>query len=110
MLNDYYFLLYVLVYSDRIFVIISQLNKFGTILKADSAPKSEGGGFIYTITTLIGKRDDPLLNIYARQIIERLSLTTNKPLLLAISILDDSRDSETFQTILNYLFQENAWN
>lgn len=87
---------------------ITQLNKFGTIMKSWAEPRSDGGN-IYQVSTIFGKRDDPLLHIYARQIVERLSTTTNKPLLLAISLKPDSRDSDTFQDILNELFANNAW-
>mmetsp|Transcript_5956 Transcript_5956/g.12106 ORF Transcript_5956/g.12106 Transcript_5956/m.12106 type:complete len:129 (+) Transcript_5956:67-453(+) len=97
------------VYSDRVFVHITQIGKFGTFLKAWAEPRSEGG-LVYQVSTVMGKRDDPLLHIYARQIIERLSTHMDKPLLLAISLKPDSRDTETFQTILNELFQHNAWN
>lgn len=96
------------VYSDRVFVHITQIGKFGTFLKAWAEPKSEGGS-IYQVSTVMGKRDDPLLHIYARQIIERLATHTDKPLLLAISLNPESRDPATFQTILNELFQNNAW-
>lgn len=78
------------------------------MLKAWAEPKSDGG-CIYQVTTVMGKRDDPLLHIYARQIIEGLSATTTKPLLLAISLKAENRDPSTFQSILNELFQNNAW-
>ena len=103
------YIFYFLVYSDRVFVHITQIGKFGTFLKAWAEPRSEGG-LVYQVSTVMGKRDDPLLHIYARQIIERLSTHMDKPLLLAISLKPDSRDTETFQTILNELFQHNAWN
>jgi proteasome assembly chaperone 3 len=96
-------------YADRIFVHITQMGKFGTIMKAWAEPRSEGGS-IYHVSTLMGKRDDPLLQIYARQIIERLSATSSKPLLLALSLKAESRDAGTFQSILNELFQHSAWN
>lgn len=90
-------------------MLITQIEKFGTILKAWAEPKSEGGS-IFQVATLMGKRDDPLLHIYARQIIERLITVSNKPLLLSISLKSECRDAETFQCILNELFQHNAWN
>mmetsp|Transcript_30269 Transcript_30269/g.51186 ORF Transcript_30269/g.51186 Transcript_30269/m.51186 type:complete len:130 (-) Transcript_30269:521-910(-) len=96
------------VYSDRIFVIISQLDKFGTLLKAWSEPRSDGG-MLFQVSTLLGKRDDPLLHIYARQIIERMAQVTQKPLLLAIALKPECRSADNFQTILNELFQHNAW-
>lgn len=98
-----------IVYSDRVFVVITQLSKFGTIMKAWAEPKSEGG-FVFQVSTIMGKRDDPLLHIYARQILERLSTSSDKPLLLSLSLKPDCRDAETFQEILNQLFQNNAWN
>lgn len=97
-----------IVYCDRVFVAITQLGKFGTIMKAWAEPKSEGGS-IFQVSTLMGKRDDPLLHIYARQIIERLSSSIDKPLLLSLSLKPESRDAGTFQEILNELFQHNAW-
>jgi hypothetical protein len=42
---------------------------------------------IFHTTTLLGRRDDPLLDIYARQIIERIaSLGDSRPLLLFICL------------------------
>lgn len=90
-------------------MIITQIERFGTIMKAWAEPKSEGGS-IFQVSTLMGKRDDPLLHIYARQIIERLSSVSDKPLLLSISLKSECRDAATFQIILNELFQNNAWN
>lgn len=95
-------------YADRIFVVITQINKFGTIIQADSESKADGEK-IYQISTVMGKRDDPLLHIYARQIIERISMHCNKPLLLCISLLPECRDTESFQTILNHLYENNTW-
>ncbi|KAJ1432672.1 hypothetical protein B484DRAFT_447682 [Ochromonadaceae sp. CCMP2298] len=95
-------------YYDRVFVIISQLDSVGTILKADAEKKSDGG-FIFEVDTVLGKRDDPLLTIYARQIVERLSKTSTKPLLLSISLRDNCRSTECFATILNALYEFEAW-
>lgn len=52
-------------YSDRIFVLISQCNKVGSLLTASHERSSDGGGKLFNINTLLGRRDDPLLNIYA---------------------------------------------
>ena len=91
-------------YSDRIFVVITQINKFGTLIQAEAETKADGGK-IYQISTLMGKRDDPLLHIYARQIIERIAEHCNKPLLLCISLQPECRDTTSFQTILNHLYE-----
>lgn len=57
----------------------------------------------------MGKRDDPLLHIYARQIVERMSATTDKPLLLSISLRPEGRSAELFQAVLNKLYEVNTW-
>jgi proteasome assembly chaperone 3 len=95
-------------YSDRHFIIISQIKKFGTLISAWSDEKSDGGR-IYDMKVVLGRRDDPLLNVYARQLIERISAISTKPLLLAISLHPDGRDTATFQNILNEIFLSNTW-
>ena len=61
----------------------------------------------YTINTLIGKRDDPILTIYARQIIELVGNTSSKPILLAVALVDESK--ETLRTILEILGNNKVW-
>jgi proteasome assembly chaperone 3 len=91
-------------FKDYIFVIITQINKFGTIMKASVQNKSDGG-VIYNVSTLLGKRDDPLLMIYARQLIERSFFHTNKPLILSISLQDEGRGKEHFEAILTRVME-----
>ena len=64
---------------------------------------------LYHCQVLFGRRDDPLLVLYARQIIEKISLVSEKPLLLAIALKESGRDTTTFQTIINELFQIATW-
>lgn len=59
--------------------------------------------------TVLGKRDDPLLSVYARQIIEKIALVSDKPLMLVIALTEDGRDTKTFQQILNKLYEINTW-
>lgn len=61
----------------------------------------------YTINTLIGKRDDPVLTIYARQVIELIGNTSSKPILLAVALVDDSK--ETLKAILEILAKNKVW-
>ncbi|CAM9574641.1 unnamed protein product, partial [Phaeothamnion confervicola] len=85
-------------YTDRTFVTITQVTKLGTLMTA-RMEESSMRGKSYEVQTLLGRRDDPLLFIYARQLMEQLGLT--KPLLLAIALTDKGRDSNTFQAIVN---------
>jgi len=86
------------------------VNKFGNLLTAWSESKGDGASDkIYEVQSLLGKRDDVLLNVYARQIIERISATSDKPLLLALSLKPEGRDAETFRDVLNKLFEIATW-
>lgn len=91
-------------FSDYYFVVATQINKFGTILRAEAAEKSDGG-YIFTINTLLGRRDDPLLSIFARQIIERISSHSSKPLILSISLREEGRSKENFEAIVNKILE-----
>ena len=50
--------------------------------------------------TILGKRDDPLINLFARQIIEKISSYTDKPLLLSISLHPEKQSVEILKEIL----------
>ena len=95
-------------YNDRHFIVISQMKKFGTLINAWAETKADGGKS-FDMVTLLGRRDDPLLNVYARQLIEKISLVSDKPLLLAIALVAGGRDVETFQNVLNNIASNNSW-
>jgi proteasome assembly chaperone 3 len=95
-------------YNDRHFVVISQVKKFGTLINAWAETKADGGKS-FDMVTLLGRRDDPLLNVYARQLIEKISLVSDKPLLLAVALVAGGRDVETFQNVLNNIASNNSW-
>ena len=94
-------------YTDRHFIVISQMNKFGTVINAWAETKD--GGKTFDMVTLLGRRDDPLLSVYARQLVERISSFSDKPLLLAIALQSNGRDTETFQNVLNEITRINSW-
>ncbi len=91
-------------FANRILVFITQINKVGTLINAWSEPKADGGK-IYQTSILLGKRDDPLLTVYARQLIERISTLSNKTLLLGISLKEEGRSREQFQFIINHVLE-----
>jgi hypothetical protein len=97
-------------YSDRHFVVVSQLGNFGTFVNA-WCEESPDGNTLYQTKVLLGKREEPILHIYARQIIEKIvtSSTSRKPLVLAISLHKDSQGAGTMQEVLNKLFEINTW-
>ncbi len=109
-------------FSDHHFVVISQVRKFGTLIKAWVDRHGDSSGTTFEMNVLLGKRDDTLLTVYARQIIERISHFSDKPLLLAIALQGSvdpdgdgdgeegpGRDADTFSAVLNRLFEISTW-
>ena len=86
-------------YSDRVFVVVTQTNKLGSILSASA--EHSGQGTIFHVRNLLGRRDDPLLNMYARNIAEEVAKTTTRPLLLAVSLSEEGRAPQVFQEVLS---------
>ena len=91
-------------YTDRHFVIITQTQKFGSLLTAWAEDRLDGLSKSYESHVLIGKRDDDLLNVFAKQIMQRIASQSNKPLLLSIALDEQGRDPETFNAVLDALF------
>jgi hypothetical protein len=94
-------------YGDQIFFIITQLNKLGTILrgKKDSIiGNSADECSLYSVQTLLGKRDDSLLELFARQLTEMVNANSpQKSVVLAISLKDGQSSSQTLKKILSLL-------
>lgn len=55
--------------------------------------RSEGRPSSFKLQTLLGVRDEPVFEIYARQLIERVAATTARPLLLGITLDDTSPEA-----------------
>mmetsp|Transcript_68014 Transcript_68014/g.100931 ORF Transcript_68014/g.100931 Transcript_68014/m.100931 type:complete len:171 (+) Transcript_68014:124-636(+) len=105
-------------FSDRIFVSVSQLKgKLGTLLSCNMEYSMIDGSKTYNVTTLLGVRDDALLEVYARQISERImnlgraeqwgtaedGSPAGPSILLGIALdkKGRGRDQETFRTIID---------
>ena len=73
------------------------------------AETGQEGGKYYVMNTLLGRRDDPLLNVYARQIIENISAVSDLPLLLCICLDEKGRSTKIFQDVLNQLYSVRTW-
>eukprot|EP00244_Chara_vulgaris_P003311 TRINITY_DN15964_c0_g2_i4.p1 TRINITY_DN15964_c0_g2~~TRINITY_DN15964_c0_g2_i4.p1 ORF type:complete len:118 (+),score=20.06 TRINITY_DN15964_c0_g2_i4:129-482(+) len=63
-------------YEDRIMVMVSQIGKLGTILFAKQEEIYDGPK-AFQVDTILGKRDEPLLTVCARQLIEKMSMTSD---------------------------------
>lgn len=92
------------IFSDRIFVLVAQMAKVGNLLYATQEDNSRGGKE-YNVNVLMGRRDDPLLVVYARRLIEKMSSIVDLPLLLAITLQDGGRDTQSFQDIIKIVLR-----
>ncbi|KYR01656.1 proteasome assembly chaperone 3 [Tieghemostelium lacteum] len=94
-------------FSNQIFITISQNQKFNTWIQGYKQESTFSDEPCYTVETLLGNNQDQLLMIYARQLIENIGQSSNKTLLLSISIQDKSKD--TFKIIMQTLFENKVW-
>jgi len=79
-------------YSDRLFVVVSQLGKLGTICEArrEKAQSQQGGVGdegagrpVYTVSTLLGKESEEV-ELVARLLAEKLAL--GKPIVVCVAV------------------------
>ncbi|TMW90685.1 hypothetical protein EJD97_015387 [Solanum chilense] len=77
-------------YDDHFMVITTQIGSMGTILQAR---KEEGVSIhpTFSVSVLLGKRDEPMLVACARQIIEHISNAgSSRSLVLSLGLRDHS--------------------
>jgi hypothetical protein len=87
-------------YEDKVFIIISQGNhKIGTLLQG-CLEDHEDGSKSFSSITLLGKRDDPIHNVYLKHLVEFFSDTT---VLLAIHLTEEGVGTELFQSIISFI-------
>ena len=73
-------------YADRVLVVVTQLESLGAVLHAQKETVL-GGGSTYRVDMLLGGREDPALELCARQLAERLSEDgCERPLLLCLGL------------------------
>ncbi|KAL6135779.1 hypothetical protein ACLB2K_068004 [Fragaria x ananassa] len=80
-------------YDDHFLVIATQIGAMGTILQAS---KEEGATFnpTYSVSVIFGKRDEPMLEACARQLVEHISNSrSSRPLMLSLGLKDHSAET-----------------
>ena len=58
--------------ESSVLLLVTQLDKVGTVVQCEKETSSDGL-IVFSTRVLIGKREDPLVNVFSRQIIERIS-------------------------------------
>ena len=99
---------WVQLFSDRILIGVTQLNtKVGTFLSCHVDESIIDNRIRFTVTPLLGKRDDVVLEVFCRQVTEQIAaLRTTAtavcpPVLLGISLKDTG--PETFRTLVGLM-------
>nr|CCA19592.1 conserved hypothetical protein [Albugo laibachii Nc14] len=88
------------IFSNQLFIIVSQIDTFGTVVQARKRD-SLSENFQSEVQIRLGRRDDPLLLVYARQFLERIGSPLGLPIVAAIGLKD--RSSDTFERVMNQL-------
>ncbi|KAL5723690.1 hypothetical protein ACHQM5_007060 [Ranunculus cassubicifolius] len=94
-------------YDDHILVMASQIGSMGTILHAR---KEEGVSVdpTFSVSVILGKRDEPMLVASGRQLIEHISNSgSSRPLILSLGLKDHSK--ETLKGIVSTVIENRVW-
>lgn len=90
------------------FIAVSQLEKLGTLIHASpDKPVEIEGHPTYTTKVLLGK-DEPILEVYARRLMDELrNSKSGVPMLLAIALKDHS--PACMQPIVDAIVSNKVW-
>eukprot|EP00002_Diphylleia_rotans_P039475 TRINITY_DN9160_c0_g1_i1.p1 TRINITY_DN9160_c0_g1~~TRINITY_DN9160_c0_g1_i1.p1 ORF type:complete len:140 (-),score=31.99 TRINITY_DN9160_c0_g1_i1:172-591(-) len=97
-------------FANRVFLLITQTGKPGTLIHAKKDEGSPQEDPTYTVRTMLGERDRPVLEIYARHFVQQMN--TDLPLTLSIALkrlktIEETTeyDERMFKTISRTLLQ-----
>lgn len=97
-------------FEDCVFVMVTQLGKLGTIISVPPE-RANDGSHRFEPRVLLGRRDDPLLLLYARQIAEQVSkeAVEDRTVMAAIALKPDGRAPAIFQAVINAVLELRVW-
>lgn len=108
LINDFYTEIITIGYQDKIFIMITQLGKPGTMISAIKESKMTTNEEIFEIKTIFGKRDSDLNDILSRQLVQEISKSSQKPLFFSFafdpkfeSLLEKESYKEYLKPIIN---------
>mmetsp|Transcript_32023 Transcript_32023/g.90876 ORF Transcript_32023/g.90876 Transcript_32023/m.90876 type:complete len:126 (+) Transcript_32023:580-957(+) len=95
------------VYDDQLQIMATQLDTFGTVLQAREERALEGDP-TYSVTVLLGRRDEPVLSLCARGLVERISAQgCAKPLLLFLGFKEHSASAA--RRVIDVVMSNRIW-
>jgi hypothetical protein len=86
-------------YADSEFWIITQVGKIGSIVKCAKQIGVTGKETIIC-ETLFGKREDPMCDLFARVMAEKILTATMKPITLGFALKNIGNNSEDLRAIV----------
>ena len=89
-------------YDDKILVIISQGDIMGTMMEGFMIDHDDNSK-TFSSVTLLGRRDDVLLLVYLKQLVEFFNKSHNISVLLGINLLYEERN--IFQSVISFIKQ-----
>lgn len=93
-------------FGDRAFLLITHLNKIGTLLEVSRDSILGTTSTTYSVKTLLGK-DEAEVHVYARAIAATLPLPPDTPLLLALGL--QKHTPSTLSALLPKIKQFRIW-
>lgn len=95
-------------YIDQILIFITQLGAAGTIMTTTSDAAFEAQSPTYTTTVLSGKRDEPLLQLGARRIVENAAnVGCMRPMIICMGLKDHA--PQVIKDIVHSVSEDNIW-
>jgi glutathione peroxidase-family protein len=97
-------------YTNRLFIIVTQCNSFGTLLSVTKeevdALQPDNADVRFSIEVLIGV-EDPIYKVLARKAASVIFKDCNIPILFSVALKDQSK--ECFTEIVNGLAKVDVW-
>ena len=96
-------------FTDKVFIIITQKGRIGQMISASTNKNHVTGKTQYNISTILGLVDDfSIINLLSRQLIEQISKTSNRTLLLGVAF-DRNLSNDFLPLILKCIDQIKLW-
>jgi proteasome assembly chaperone 3 len=96
-------------YADRVLIVVTQVGSLGTVMQAEKETVL-GGGSTYRVETLMGRRDDPMLELCTRQLAERLAeAECARPLVVCLGLRPSSSSLEAVRQIVQAVLENPVW-
>ncbi|KAK3234018.1 hypothetical protein CYMTET_55712 [Cymbomonas tetramitiformis] len=94
-------------YDNQIMIVVTQIRKFGTILHARQDVAYDGTT-TYSVNTLMGKRDEPLLESCTRRLVEVMGTQgCKRPLILTLGL--KSHTPTTLKGVMDLIVENKIW-